>query len=764
MKLNIRLYGLILFAWLFLTSGLSHASTCWYHELPDSVRQSVRLNAHLLVQLNELTTADLDSIRKTNIPLAFFAEDLDKTDLQKKLEVLTTQQTIIPILVGTDEHPEIESPKDLILIKMASLDQVNPGQQVGDSIFDPTQFSNNELLLVQRGSTFDERERLMKLWSQCGKLPNFIPLQSSGLQESAKLVSALNANPKFVGVVLSNHELLDKVSWKGYPNRQSDGYFCFPLLSANPEPFIPYKAGYRFSPDIMHDSPANRNYLKEFKAVSLSPDFGLTDHFVFDKQPLNIQRNNQQEIINNDVELTTDPKRGACAWFPGRAYLDAGIQSKESLQPNFSVTAWIKPSQTDANNSILGKGRDFVLKLHNGELTYTMQGIKDYRSASSKVPVNEWTFISLAHSAYENQIRFYLNGELTEQIDLITPYSESDYTLLIGSNLWEEFFVGYMGDIKIWNRELNDEEIRQQFQQSSDQPSDSQARLWSLIFLALLLPSAGYLHFRKIKSKSEQQQTKPIKKVRKPEQDQEKISCFGGLQVINSEGMDVSQKFSPKIKQLFILILLNSVNGQKGISTRKLSGILWPGMSTQNAKNTRGTNIQNLKAALASCSGIKLVYREKLWVMELDENCYFDYGEVANLLNELERSANGPSLQQLQKLLDILSRGTLFPNMSESWLDPYISKMSDRIIEMGMTLFEAMDETNHGQLLFKLAEVVSLHDPLNEPALRKKLRLLTHQGKLSLAHTVYEHFAKVYREMYQESYPADFKSLTADHE
>ena len=101
--------------------------------------------------------------------------------------------------------------------------------------------------------------------------------------------------------------------------------------------------------------------------------------------------------------------------------------------------------------------------------------------------------------------------------------------------------------------------------------------------------------------------------------------------------------------------------------------------------------------------------------------------------------------------------------MSESWLDPYISKMSDRIIEMGMRLFETLDETQHAQQLFKLAEVVSLHDPLNEPALRKKLQLLTLQGKLSLAHTVYDHFVKVYREMYQESYPVDFKSLTADN-
>jgi two-component SAPR family response regulator len=721
------------------------------------------LKTHLLIHLNELSTSAVDSLRKANIPFAFFAEELEQSGPNTTFDLLTGRQNLIPVISSADQEPFAFENNKLVLITPDAFDQVKLEQRSADSLFSKKLFSTKELLWVNTAPTPNNSDLYLTLWSQCGKLPNFIPPNRSTLQESASLVAQLNAKDKFYGVTLANNELLSQVSWRSYPRRISNGYFCFPLLTENPEPFIPYKAGYRFSPDIMHDSPANRGYLKALKAFGLSPDFGLTDHFVFDKKARNIRRNNEGEMINNAVEMTNDPQRGDCAWFPGRAYLDAGIQSKETLQPNFSVTAWIKPTQTDANNSILGKGRDFVLKLHNGQLTYTMQGIKDYRSVSSQVPIDDWTFVSLVHSDYENRMRFYLNGELTDQIDLITPYADSDYTLLIGSNLWEEFFVGHMGDIKIWNRELNDDEIRLQFQESSDQRPSQLGTLWGAILLAVFLLIVSYLYFRRRKAKATQKQAKPVENLAKPAQHQEKIHCFGGLKVINPEGAEVSQKFSPKIKQLFILILLNSVNGQKGISTSKLSGILWPGMSTQNAKNTRGTNIQNLKAALASCPGIKLVYREKLWFMELSENCYFDYGEVDTQLKELEKSAGAPSEEGLHKLLDILSRGTLFPNMSESWLDPYISKMSDRIIEMGMRLFETLDETQHAQQLFKLAEVVSLHDPLNEPALRKKLQLLTHQGKLSLAHTVYDHFAKVYQEMYQESYPNDFKSLTADH-
>ena len=471
-----------MFVWLILTSGLVQAKPAWYQELPDSLRTTIRLKTHLLIHLNELSASAVDSLQKANIPFAFFAEELQQSGQNTTFDRLTGRQNVIPVISKPDQDHLSLGNNKLVLITPDEFEQ-----RSADSLFSKTLFSTKELLWVNTAPTPTNADLYLTLWSQCGKLPNFIPANELSLQESASLVAQLNARDKFYGVTLSNNHLLVDVSWKSYPRRTSNGYFCFPLLTSNPEPFIPYKAGYRFSPDIMHDSPANRSYLKEFKAVSLSPDFGLTDHFIFEKKARNIRRNNEQEMINNDVELTTDPVRGSCAWFPGRAYLDAGIQSKESLQPNFSVTAWIKPSQTDANNSILGKGRDFVLKLHNGQLTYTMQGIKDYQSVSSIVPINEWTFISLVHSSYENQIRFYLNGELTEQIDLITPYSESDYTLLIGSNLWEEFFVGHMGDIKIWNRELNDEEIRQQFQQSATHQQSQGAALWSLLLLAVFL-------------------------------------------------------------------------------------------------------------------------------------------------------------------------------------------------------------------------------------------------------------------------------------
>jgi hypothetical protein len=161
---------------------------------------------------------------------------------------------------------------------------------------------------------------------------------------------------------------------------------------------------------------------------------------------------------------------------------------------------------------------------------------------------------------------------------------------------------------------------------------------------------------------------------------------------------------------------------------------------------------------LAPCSGIKLTFQDKLWSLEFADPYFIDYSFVEAWLNK-------PDLNDIDKLanqlLPILRKGTLFQNMNESWVDQYIDRMSNRIIEYGLNLFRLLSEEKHEALLLEVAEVISINDPLNEPALRKKINILIRQGKLSLAHAVFDNFAKLYFELYQEKYPGDFKSLVS---
>jgi DNA-binding SARP family transcriptional activator len=729
----------------------------------DSIRQTIRFRSHLLVDLAEFNPSQLELLLQEQLPLAFLASGEITEKLKGMIPRIPKEQ--LPVIIISDgkvPFPEKDYP-GIIALTGSELDKIQLLD--GTEIVKKKLGCNEFLWMVVDSDSLSSLEPFIKFWEQTGKIPNFIQVKPGRIAETVRIVASLNSHPKIFGVVRNGKQLLADVSWKDLPSRKTNGYFSFPIGLSGSLPLSPYKAGYQFSPDIILPTPENLRNLKIFNAVPLDPDFGLTDQYIFPKRVRNLRRQNDDEVIPYGIGFVRDKSRGNCAFFSGKAYIDGGLKSRSALKSNFSITAWIKPIKLGANNCILGKGKDFVLKIHQGKLTFTVQGVKDYYSAKTPIPLNRWSFIGLVHTGSENYISFYLNGKLTEKISLLKSYVDSDYTMLIGSNLWEEYFMGYMSEINIWDRELNEDEVRNEYLSGSEaKRSQSSGWFWGLIVVSGI--SGFYLWRRSIGKKQNETDSKRdlfLSRVQVPivgiEGNREQICCFGGLKVIDTEQKDVSKKFSPKIKQLFLLILLHSVGGQKGISSKKMTDCLWPGMSPQNAKNIRGTNIQNLKALLLSCSGIKLVFQDKLWLLEFADYYFIDYAFVETCLNTVDATDIEKLEDQFSELSPILKKGTLFQNMSESWIDPYIDRMSNRIIEYGLNLFRLLPEEKHGALLLEVADVISLNDPLNEPALRKKVSILTCQGKLSMAHTVFDNFTKLYFELYQEKYSGDFKSL-----
>jgi len=750
--MNLKTYKIFYFLLTFLFLQEFQAESQVVNGVNDSIRHSLLLKSHVLIYPDQLAPEWIDSLVQSSAPLAVWSSE-KSVEFAEQLASRMHPDALPLVLVVQSSSDSVKqlNPK---LLSVAQKELQKYGTEGGQSNY------SSFLLVETLPDSMWQTDSLIEIWEQNGRMPNFLASSNEKIRQTISIVKALNSHSRIFGVVRNGDQLLTDVSWKDYPGRKTNGFFSFPIGSDSHFALAPYKSGYRFSPDIILPSPENLQNLKVFNALPLDPDFGLTDRFTFSGKVRNLYRKNDNEIILYGLDFAKDAERGNCAFFAGKAYLDGGLKSCTALKSNFSITAWIKPTELGNNNCILAKGKDFVLKIHQGELTFTVQGVKDYRSARTMIPVNRWSFISLVHSEADNHIRFYLNGELTEQVQLLTPYNASDYTMLIGSNLWEEFFKGYLSEIKIWERELNDEEIRNEFTKKNDSHF-SLSRGWLLgIFLFLL--ALGFMLRRRLLPKETENHPKKLNTAEpgKPKVVAEQISCFGGLKVFTPEGKDITLKFSPKIKQLFVLILLHSVGGRKGISSNKLSDCLWPGVSPQNAKNIRGTNIQNLKTLLAPCTGMKLVFQDKLWLLEFAENYFVDYAFAEAKLIELETNTDEEKLvEELADLLPILKKGTLFPNMSESWVDPYINAMSNRILEFGLNVFRLLDEEKHGSLLLEVAEVLSLNDSLNEPALRKKISILTRQGKLSLAHSVFDNFTKLYLELYQEKYSGDFKSL-----
>ncbi len=614
----------------------------------------------------------------------------------------------------------------------------------------------------------------LKVWRQSGRLPNFIEPNRISLLKADSVVNRFNTLRRVFGVVKTEEgELINDVRFKGYEESVVNGYFSFPVLKGEPLPVLmPYKAGYHFSPDIIYTTPENYQNSKRFNAFQLDLGYELSDHYTFNPKFKNKVKKNDKELLINNIEIKEDSIFGKVGYFKSRSYIDTGIESKNSLQKSFTITAWVKPTLLGFNNSILGKGNNFVVKLRYGSLTFTMAGIKDYISNASTIPSNKWSHIAISHSEIDNKLFFYVNGQLTDEVKLISKYLVSDYNILIGSNIWEEFFDGYIADIKIWERELNGNEISILFEKKEENSLRSGQIIGVIVFVILLV--ILFVLLKKQKPKKEEtllykEQNKFIQEKTfisdLPKDDNiESVLCFGKLRILNKRGDNIAENLSPLLKKIFVIVFLYSHQGnKKGISTKQLTEFLWPGMSSQKAKNTRGTNINNLRSILNSSRGVNLIFKDKSWFVELTEDCFCDYLVIQQYLyvfsngdysiKELE--------QELPRFLELLKGGRLFSSSSEPWLDPFIEKFSNQIIEQCLEFTEIFDVEKHSELMLLLTEVICLYDDLNEKAHKLKLQALIQQGKLSLAYKAYDNFIKLYYKIYKEIYSISFEEMTS---
>lgn len=762
---RLHIFWLIVFLCGFRT-GLAQE----YGKLGPEAQTQLKLRSHVLVDLNELNLADLHTVMERQTPLAVFLSENDSLNTVF-FETYKAYTDSLVILEGKAVELPVSKEINVVQIPERYVEIYHLNGFSGDSEDDFG--STGELHLVQFEETALALERkCMALWNRFGTLPNFIKTTGNTLAQVDSLVNKINAMKKVFGQVRTQEAPLHGVAFKDFRNSRVNGFFSFPILEEEPTLpiLVPYRAGYRFSPDIIFTAVENQHNPKDFVAFRLDTNFGLTDEFVFGKSVANTVRKNDGEIISNGVEINEDPLFGTVGFFGDRAYVDAGLDSRAALQSEFTISAWVKPTELGLNNSILGKGDNFVLKIHEGSLTFTMAGIKDYISEASPIPLNQWTHVALVHAKLDNELLFYVNGERTDRVKLISEYVPSTYHILLGSNLWEEFFEGYLGQIKIWERELNAEEILYQYEhphkENTGFPYTSALTaivLVSLLVLAILI----WRKRRKKKGTVPAQRPTPVSNVQNSTGERpgraEQLLCFGTLRIYDISGRDLAKKLSPKLKEIFTLILLYSQEQGKGISTNHLTELLWPGLTSQGAKNTRGTSIQNLRAVLASSSEIELAFVNKHWYMQIGDGCYFDYGECQNHLELFQRENYEVSLleKELPKVLSILQEGRLLASSSRSWLDPFIEKFSNGIIEQCLRCSMELNMEKHADLLFRIAEVIYLYDELNEKALRLKLQVLVKQGKLSLAHTVHDNFAKLYRKLYDEDYAVSFQQIVS---
>ncbi|MCF7957973.1 MAG: hypothetical protein K9M57_05935 [Phycisphaerae bacterium] len=157
-------------------------------------------------------------------------------------------------------------------------------------------------------------------------------------------------------------------------------------------------------------------------------------------------------------------------------YLTTPLSTDLKLGASYTIEMWIHPTQLgDWNRLVLNWDTPpkyaYHLGIHNGQLSlYHGQANGQYKFAEGgRVVTGQWQHIAAVAARDQtdpakSQLRVYLNGKQTAAATFdgtIGAYADLVSIGAFSGNL----FHGYLDDLAIWNRPLNENEIREHYNQ-----------------------------------------------------------------------------------------------------------------------------------------------------------------------------------------------------------------------------------------------------------------------------------------------------------
>ena len=297
--------------------------------------------------------------------------------------------------------------------------------------------------------------------------------------------------------------------------------------------------------------------------------------------------------------------------------------------------------------------------------------------------------------------------------------------------------------------------------------SVNKAWIWLFAIVAFdLLILAIYLHKKKKKAREaaesdvlETASSTPLQeKIDTTSPTKNAIYLFGSFKIFNAEEIEITNKFTPLLKELFLLIVLNSTNKNNGISSGTIVEKLWSDMPIKNGRNNLAVNIGKLKAALGIDFQDFLTSSSGVWKFEIpngNSTIYCDYQTSLQHLNSPQKL----SISEIKELMTIVNKGGLLTDQSYEWIDSYKANISNKLIDAFQDFLNSNSDNLSPNLLIQIADSITQLDMINETAMEIKCRALVALGKHSIANETFTKFVKEYTLLYNIPFPKDFKSI-----
>lgn len=237
--------------------------------------------------------------------------------------------------------------------------------------------------------------------------------------------------------------------------------------------------------------------------------------------------------------------------------------------------------------------------------------------------------------------------------------------------------------------------------------------------------------------------------------DKNRLHLFGPFCAIDRQGRDISHLFSPKIRHLFLYILINSAL-KDGVLSTDLSMLFWPDKPESKIKNLKNVNINHLRKVLQDIDGIELLHVQGYYRLTVEEPCFCDFLRFTTLTDRLTRTPQ--QAEERNELLQLLSRGRFLDTVRSELFD-YAKQQLEAFV---IPFLEQELKNVSPATVIRRCKILQTYDPLSEVALRQAIRAYRRCHQSDKALQTYQAFATEWRTMMGEEYAVRFEDLAEE--
>lgn len=233
------------------------------------------------------------------------------------------------------------------------------------------------------------------------------------------------------------------------------------------------------------------------------------------------------------------------------------------------------------------------------------------------------------------------------------------------------------------------------------------------------------------------------------------VYLLGEFTVYDKNSRDITYLFSPKIRQLFVLILLNSRNGI-GISSKKISAVLWPDKDIAKTKNIKGVTINHLRNAIADIGGLELTFFNDTYCFQFQPDFSCDYFVVSSQLFGHHEAAQ---TSYLPAHFHLIARGGLLQSIAEPWLDDFKLSYEEALLNVILPELKRVYEARELKKALDISRVILSIDPFNDEAIKFRLKAFRRTKGIVHAQKIYDEFSLDYKKSLGVVYPVAFNLI-----